>query len=123
MAELIARHHYGSAHTFDSSGTWAMTGWDMTDPAREALKEIGIEDHGHVARPFESAVAAEDPDVVYVMTADHLDTILRARPDLADRTELLDPEGRDISDPYGGSIHDYRQARDRIARALDARFG
>lgn len=122
MAELIARHRYPE-HTFDSSGTWAMTGWDMTEPARAALGEIGIEDHGHVARPFETAAGSVEPDLIYVMTAEHLDTVVRARPDLADRASLLDPEGRDIADPYGGSIHDYRNARDLIARALDARFG
>lgn len=123
MAELIARHRFGTDHTFDSSGTWAMTGWGMTEPARTVLEEIGIEDHGHVARPFATAVEASEPDVVYVMTAEHLDTVSRTRPDLADRAELLDPDGRDIADPYGGSVRDYRRARDLIAASLDLRLG
>ena len=123
MAELIGRHRYGTEHTFDSSGTWAMTGWAMTEPARTVLEELGIEDDGHVARPFASAVEASAPDVVYVMTEEHLDSVRRTRPDLADRTELLDPRGTDIADPYGGSLQDYRHARDRIAAALDVRLG
>lgn len=123
MAELIARHRYGATHTFDSSGTWAMTGWGMTEPARTALREIGIEDHDHRARAFEEAATADEPDAIYVMTTEHLDTVVRTRPDLADRAEMLDPDGRDIADPYGGSLHDYRRARDLIAAALDARFG
>lgn len=123
MAELIARHRHGTTHTFDSSGTWAMTGWGMTDLAAEALSEIGIEDDGHVARPFLDAAAARLPDAIFVMTADHRREVLRSRPDLADRVELLDPEGRDITDPYGGSLDDYRRARDLIAAALEARLG
>ena len=37
--------------------------------------------------------------------------------------ELLDPSGREIDDPYGGSMDDYRTARDHIIEALEARLG
>ena len=121
MAELLARDRYGD-HTYDSSGVWAMTGWDMTELAREVIAEIGVDDEGHVARPFEGAVADTEPDRIFVMTSEHLDKVRRSRPDLADRTQLLDPDGRDIADPYGGSIDDYRQARDHILEALEVRL-
>jgi protein-tyrosine phosphatase len=123
MAELLARDRYGAGHTYDSSGVWAMTGWDMTDLAREVIAEIGVDDPGHVARPFDRAATADEPDQIFVMTSEHLDRIRATRPDLMPRTELLDPHGRDIADPYGGSIDDYRHARDHIIEALETRLG
>ena len=123
MAELIARERYGAAHTFDSSGMAAMIGWEMTDLAQRAVREIGIGDTTHTARDFTTASRTTAPDVIYVMTADHLRMLARVRPDLADRTSLLDPQGSDIEDPYGGTMADYRMARDHIIEALTGRLG
>jgi len=122
MAEILARARYSNDHTFDSSGVWAMTGWGMTDLAREVIAEIGIEDDGHIARDIVPAARAREPDVVYVMTEEHLREVAVRRPDLADRTMLLDPDGSDIADPYGGTLDDYRVARDHILEALEARL-
>jgi len=123
MAELLARARYGADHTYDSSGLWAMAGWGMTDLAREVIAEIGVDDAGHVARAFDRAVAGVDPDRIFAMTSEHVAGIRVSRPDLAGRTQLLDPDGRDVADPYGGSREDYRRARDHILEALAVRLG
>jgi protein-tyrosine-phosphatase len=36
--------------------------------------------------------------------------------------ELLDPEGRDVPDPIGGSLDDYRHTAVAIERALKKRL-
>jgi protein-tyrosine-phosphatase len=37
------------------------------------------------------------------------------------KVELLDPDGRDIPDPIGGSLDDYRRVMQTIERALERR--
>ena len=44
------------------------------------------------------------------------------RPEAETKTDLLDPDGADVTDPFGGSIEIYRRTRDDIDRLLRRRL-
>jgi protein-tyrosine-phosphatase len=62
-------------------------------------------------------------DEVYALTRSHL-AALRGLvpPKFADRLHLLDPDGRDVPDPYGGTRAEYRRTADAIAGMVAARL-
>jgi protein-tyrosine-phosphatase len=60
-------------------------------------------------------------DVIYALSAEHRDAMLRRWPDRDDEIHLLRPDGESIADPYGLGIDDYRRTRDEISAAVRAR--
>jgi len=119
MAEGIARARYGDRATFASAGTMAVRGSPPTEAAVVAAGEFGVDIN--TIRAAGLAKSTDPlPDKIYVMTARHVAAVQRAIPGLAERVELLDPEG-DIADPYGFDLDFYRGTRDQIAAAIDRR--
>lgn len=119
MAEGIARHGYPDLATYGSAGTMAVTDSPPTDAAHLAAGEIGVDISGLRGHAVTEATDPL-PDHIYVMTERHLDNVKDALPHVADRVELLDPDG-EIADPYGFDIDFYRQTRDQIVAAIDRR--
>lgn len=60
-------------------------------------------------------------DVIFVLTRGHRDAILSQWPDADSRTLVLNPDGTDINDPFGGSLTDYRLCAAQIQAALYTR--
>jgi hypothetical protein len=56
------------------------------------------------------------------MTADHLDALLDAIPEVEHRSFLLDPEGGDVADPVGLDHETYRRTASMIETMLDRRL-
>ena len=119
MAEGIARDRYGNIATFASAGTIAMRGSQPTDHAVTAAEEVGA-DIGDLRASSLTRSTDPLPDKIYVMTARHVADVQRALPGLADRVQLLDPDG-DIADPYGFDADFYRTTRDQIIVAIERR--
>ena len=105
---------------FTSAGTATFDGSPATRPAVQVGAELGLSLSAHRSRPV-SAATVGDAAIVYGMTRSHVDSVRRTVPGIAARVELLDPDGNDIADPYGLSIEFYRQIRDEIAEAIEAR--
>jgi protein-tyrosine-phosphatase len=124
MAEAIARARAGSCSSvvFESAGIYALDGAPATGHAVRAASEAGADASGHEARSLTPEIVAA-ADEIYAMTADHRSAVVRLAPGAAGRVLLLDPSGRDIADPYGGSGDDYRAACAQISAAVDARVG
>jgi len=134
MAELLARSLAAEAAgvpleasarsglRFLSAGTGSLSGLPASAGALQAMAEIGLDLGGHRTRELARDVLLES-DLVLAMTETHRD---RARGcglgPRAPRVELLDPEGRETPDPFGGDRAAYRQARDRIRGALERRM-
>ncbi len=119
MAEGIARERVTGAEglEFASAGTWPVLG-GATVEAVAAARELGVDISGHRSRPLtEDFVRAAKR--IYGMTSHHIDAVRRLGGEGVG--ELLDPSGYEIDDPYGGSMADYRRARDGIAVAIAAR--
>lgn len=108
--------------SIQSMGVYANPGDPASDHALATLAARGIdlsEHRAHVALP--EVVARLDR--VYALTRSHLQALRQSLPPGKDRhCTLLDPEGRDISDPIGGPRAAYEQTAAQIERALRARL-
>jgi protein-tyrosine phosphatase len=121
MAEAISRARGGGSARFGSAGLHALDGASATGLAVRAAAEVGADAAGHRARRLTPQLIA-DADEIYVMTSAQRRAVVRLAPDAADRVHLLDPEGRDVEDPFAGPFSAYRRACGRIAAAVEARL-
>jgi protein-tyrosine-phosphatase len=119
MAEGIARDRFPDLATYSSAGTVAVRGSTPTTSAVSAAAEIGVDISELRAGSLRKG-SDPLPDQIYVMTHHHLDRVVTTLPGLAERVQLLDPQG-EIADPYGYDIDVYRATRDQIIAAIEAR--
>jgi protein-tyrosine phosphatase len=102
-----------------SAGTGAMAGHSASPLAIEAMHARGLDLSDHSTRPLDADLLL-GADLVLCMTSSHRAVVreslaaleLPAPPDV----ELIDPQGRDVDDPFGGSTPIY----ERCAVSLDA---
>jgi protein-tyrosine-phosphatase len=64
----------------------------------------------------------EEADRVYVMTPRHKGVLVEWMPEHEGKIQLLDPKGRAIEDPVGGSAEVYRESARHIHEALEERL-
>jgi len=98
----------------ESAGLSAAEGAPATPQAVEALGRRGIDLSAHRAHPL-TPERLERADRVFGLSQSHLETLRAGAPDLADRVELLDPEGGGVDDPYGAPVETYAAVADRLA--------
>ncbi len=133
MAEALARaalrkalqagDEAESGFRISSAGVYAGPGAPASPHAIATLAERGIALGDHRSAPALAELVA-DQDRVYCMTASHRDALLSMLPgNAAANVELLDPEGGDVPDPYGGPLETYRQTADAISAMVNARLG
>lgn len=131
MAEAIARDLLSSRESpgpgmkrvpvrVASAGVAAGAGDPMSPEAAAALRALGVDAGRHRAKGLTRDLV-QDADRVWAMTASHA----RAAGAIAGqhvKVELLDPDGRDVSDPIGATQGVYlstaRRLRELIARRL-----
>ncbi len=111
-----------SGFVLESMGVLAGHGMPASRPAVQLLRDAGVDLTAHRSR----AASARDfavYDKVYCMTRGHLEAIARSLPPgREEKLELLDPSGRDVPDPMGGTREDYVEAFARIRDAIEARL-
>ncbi len=105
-----------------SAGTGAVGGMAASDEAVDAMKEMGIDLSDHRSTPL-SRERIEEADRVYVMSRSHLRTVQEQAPDCAPHIQLLDPDGGDVSDPFGSALSNYRDSLRRIGGLVEKRAG
>ena len=110
--ELPARGYF-----IASAGLSAAYGLPAALESLTLAEEFGLTLNRHRSRPLTDDLL-DRSDRVFAMTAGHRDAILSARPDLADRVQLLSREGLDIADPIGGGPAEYERCRSEIEREL-----
>ena len=104
-----------------SAGTYAADGAPASLGAVQAMRERNIDLRGHHSQPLSPELLAE-ADEVYCMTASHRAAVLGIMPDADGKTELLDPAGRDIDDPFGDDLPVYRACAAQIQEKLEERL-
>ncbi len=102
-----------------SFGTMAMAGHPASEHSISTAAEHGLDLRAHRSRPF-SIGLLNQADRVYVMSHGHRE-FLQPYFENPDLVQLLDPDGKEIRDPYGRSLKVYRRAADRIQKAIEAR--
>lgn len=133
MAEAIAKdviaralgvpqkrlHEFG----FDvgSFGVHATPGDGASKHARDVMRDAGLDLEHHAARRA-TLEEVSGRDRVYGLTKAHVDALKRLLPPSREAlVEQLDPRGRDVVDPVGGTKADYELAAARIREAIEAR--
>ncbi len=116
---LSVRSDRLESHGFrvQSAGLFADGGRPASAGALSAMERRGIELRGHRSRLLTRPML-EAQDRVYAMTAEIARNLRRATPH-PERIQLLDPEGRDVPDPYGGSDADYQECALVIERHVN----
>jgi protein-tyrosine phosphatase len=126
LAEVIARRdleHRGWGHvSVDSAGSGAVWDAPASEGSLNAAAEIGLDLSGHRSQPLTRQLV-EKADIILAMTESHVVAVgmLGEDTQVSLLSEFIDgaDAGEPIADPFGGPIEEYRQARDRIARAID----
>ncbi len=108
--ELVER-----GYVVRSAGIAALSGVPASDQAVEVMARRGIDLSEHRSQPV-SARLLHYCDRIFTMTHAHRELLLAGCPEVADRVEVLARDGRDISDPFGGTVEQYEQCLAEIER-------
>ena len=104
----------------ESAGVYAGPGSPATHEAVEAMQQIDVDLNSHRSQPVSSELL-DRADVIYCMTQSHEMALLQMAPHVADKTNLLDPDG-DIDDPIGGSLAVYQRCAENIRKRIEHRL-
>lgn len=105
-----------------SMGVHASVGDSASKHAIAVLREHGIEFSSHRARAAQAEQLSRF-ERIYCMTRSHRSALLATVPPGRQLPiELLDPESRDVPDPIGGDLDDYRRTAQVIENALNRRL-
>lgn len=104
-----------------SAGVAAGDGQPMTPEAVSALSDMGVSAGRHRSRSLTRELIRE-AEAIFVMTRSHRAAVLDIDRAAAGKVSLLSPEGRDIPDPIGGTLADYRDALATIRDAVEQRL-
>ncbi|HUU93847.1 MAG TPA: L-threonylcarbamoyladenylate synthase [Phycisphaerae bacterium] len=111
------------AHGFEitSAGTACAWGGPASDNAIRVMAERGIDLARHRSRPM-TVDALAQADYIWVMTGGHREAAIRHAPAVAAKVSLVDPAGREVSDPIGGNLEVYRTCARHLEQALAHRL-
>lgn len=100
-----------------SAGLAAAPGYPASPESVRLLQERGIDIAAHASQQLTMELLNK-VDFIFTMTRGHRDAILSEFPELAERVNLLSHENRDISDPIGGGIEEYRLCQQEIEQSV-----
>jgi protein-tyrosine phosphatase len=125
MAEVLLRAALPAASGWGvaSAGTSATPGSPASEYSRTVVAEQGLTLEGHCSQQV-TPERVEASAMIVAMAQRHIEKILERVPSARDRVYLLrsfdpaSPQGSDVSDPYCGSLAEYRACRDVIQQAI-----
>jgi protein-tyrosine phosphatase len=103
-----------------SAGIAAVDGAPASREAITVMSHFGLDLSAHISQPLTERLI-RDADVIFAMTHAHRVELLAQWPGAAERTELLCPDGQDVSDPIGAPQELYRRCADQIDTAVTHR--
>ncbi len=104
-----------------SAGVAATNGVPAASNAVDVVRALGGSLENHRSRRI-AAGFVRQADYIFAMTADHLEDLLNAMPEVESRAFLLDPAGGDLADPVGCDLETYRRTAHRIEAMLKRRL-
>lgn len=100
-----------------SAGVGAWENLPASTEAVQVMREHGMDLTEHLSRRV-NRVMVEQSTLVLALTGRHRDLLLNECPALGARIHLLDRAGRDVHDPFGGTVDDYRRCALQIGQNL-----
>ncbi len=126
MAEGLLRQQLvqaglDSRYSVASAGTWGVNGHPASENAVIAMAERGVDISTHRARTITAADVA-DADLILVMSREHLLLLESTWPQYRWKMHRLSEmvgRRKDVSDPYGGPLEEYRACADILAGYIE----
>ncbi|MBW3597952.1 MAG: threonylcarbamoyl-AMP synthase [Planctomycetes bacterium] len=103
-----------------SAGLNAYGGGSAATEAIQTMSARGLDLSDHVSQPLTDRLARH-ADLIFTMTRSHREMLLAQWPEAASRTHLLCVDGRDVTDPIGGSREIYAACAKQIDAAIAVR--
>ena len=107
-----------------SSGVWALDGRPASENSVAVMAERGIDISAHIAHTINADDMAES-DLILVMSREHKRMIRNTWPQYEWKVYRLSEmagKRKDVRDPYGGPIKEYRECADIIGEYIDQGF-
>jgi protein-tyrosine phosphatase len=111
-------------HSVASAGVWALDGQPASANSIATMAERGIDITDHVAHTLD-ATDVNLSDLILVMSREHKWMIQNTWPQYKWKVHRLSEmvgKRKDVLDPYGGPIEEYRTCADTIADYIDRGF-
>jgi protein-tyrosine-phosphatase len=124
LRQKLAQQGLDSRYEVASAGTWGVDGRPASEHAVTVMAERGVDIARHRARTVTGGDVAE-ADLILVMSSEHQHLLENTWPQYKWKVYRLSEmagKRRDIADPYGGPIEEYRTAADIIAEYIDQGF-
>lgn len=129
MAEGLLRHRLAeegldTRYRVSSAGVWAVNDQPASDKAIAVMAERGIDITKHIAHTI-NANDMTEAELILVMTRDHEQVLRNTWPQYGWKVHLLSQmvgKTKDIQDPYGGPVQEYRACADILADYIDRGF-
>ena len=108
--------------TIQSAGLHAGSSQPASAGSQTVAHEWGLDLQHHQSQALADALDQPGPwDVLFCLSEGHRDTLKSTGLNIPP-VELLSLDGHGITDPFGGSVSNYRQAGDEIKSAVQARL-
>ncbi|HLO03902.1 MAG TPA: low molecular weight protein arginine phosphatase [Symbiobacteriaceae bacterium] len=105
-----------------TAGTSTVHGLPATTHAVTAMQERGLDLGAHRSQPVTPALL-KSVDLVLTMTVSHREALRAQFPAMANKIHTLAEyagSARDVSDPFGGPLDEYRRTAQSLAELLSA---
>jgi len=122
LRQRLAVDKVDARHRVLSAGVWAADDAPASENAIATMAERGIDISDHRSHNLASEEVA-GADLILVMTHDHARMVRQTWPQYAWKVHLLSEmtgKRRDVEDPYGGPIEEYRACADTMSRYIDS---
>jgi protein-tyrosine phosphatase len=125
LEDRLAEEGLDSRHRVTSAGTWALEGRPAAENAVAVMEERGIDISDHEAQTIRAEHVVE-ADLILVMSREHEAMVRNTWPQYAWKVHRLSEmagKRKDVADPYGQPIEQYRACADVISLYLDRGLG
>jgi protein-tyrosine-phosphatase len=120
----MAQEGLDERHQVRSAGVWAVDGRPASENSVAVMAERGIDITDHIAHTLSAEDMAE-ADLILVMSRDHKQMIRNTWPQYDWKVYRLSEmvgKRKDVRDPYGGPIEEYRTCADTISDYVERGF-
>jgi protein-tyrosine phosphatase len=124
LRQRLSQEGMASRFQVFSAGVWAVDNHPASDKAIAVMAERGIDITDHIAHTitYDDMVESE---LILVMSREHSDVIRNTWPQYAWKVHRLSEmadKRKDVQDPYGSTIREYRACADTLSAYIDQGF-
>ena len=121
LRERLTEESLDSRHRVASAGTWGVDGRPAAENAVTVMQERGIDISDHAAQTIRAELVAE-ADLILTMSREHDAMLRNTWPQYAWKVHRLSEmagKRKDVADPYGEPIEEYRACADLLTLYID----